>query len=501
MKARLALILTLATLLTLTIPWAQAFAQTAWLEIAVTNYPRLVFDGDRVPVTMSISNTGDVEATVVTLRSSTGESKDVGNISSRVTVTSTFYLKKYQLGMNEVEVYAQCSDHISTHWKLTFEVRPPSGSISLQVLDAPSSIYQGSPFEPQLRIQNLWQQAVNGALIKSGDTVLYNVGTIAANTALTVTPRVEDYRIGANHLDLVAQSEKGTAAVVPLDFNVIPADQAVKVFLSKSTSPIYKAQTLQFYIVVAASQDATVNDLELKAVTEGIDPRGYFLGDKVPPAAEVQPTQGIDLTSLLYPSAATTQSTQEPETVVEGNELYFEARDLATGTQPLRLQISYRVGSVVVQREFTVNATVLETPGVHLIQAEQIKAAKDKDLVVTLHVANRLPVTVQAVSVIPLSDIPTSPTEFFIGEMAPDDFLPAYFKIADNYVVEGKDLSFKLVYRVGTDNFETAPLHAEIHMDEEQTSNAALVIIPIVVVVLIVVLVLLLRRRRRPKTA
>lgn len=500
MKARLALILTLVTLLTLVVPWAQAFAQQAWLEIAVTNYPRLVFDGDRVPVTMSISNTGDAEAKVVTLRSSTNESKDIGNITAGITVTSTFYLNKYNMGVNQVEVYAECSDHKSDRWKLTFEVRPPSESISLQVLDAPASIYQGSPFEPQLRIQNLWQQAVNGALIKSGDKVLYNVGTIAANTALTVTPRIEDYKLGANHLDLVAQSEKGTAATVPLDFNVIPADQAVKVFLSKSTSPIYKAQTLEFHIVVAASQDVVVNDLELKAITGGVSPRGYFLGDQVPPPAEVQPTQGIDITSLLYPTQSTAQ-TEEPETVVEGSELYFEARDLPTGTQPLRFEISYRVGGAVVQREFAVDATVLETPAVHLIQAEQIEAAKDKDLVVTLHVANRLPVTVQAVSVMPLTDIPMSPTEFFIGEMAPDDFLPAYFKIASDYVVEGKELSFKLVYRVGTDNFETAPLRTVIHIEEEQTGNAALVIVPIVVVVLIVVLVLLLRRRRRPKTA
>jgi hypothetical protein len=302
---------------------------------------------------------------------------------------------------------------------------------------------------------------------------------------------VEEYEIGSNLLRLVAEHERGSAPPVPLEFDVIPADSAVKVYLSSLSPATYPTETIKLSLVVAASEQAGITQLELKALNQGIQPTGYYLGEQT---AEGQQVPVVDVTSLL---TGTSQTAEETTTnAVRGRELTFEVADPGVGTQPLSFQVSYRLGSVVVQREFKVDAKVLEAPSVRLIQAERIEAKKGEQAIVMLHVANDLPVEADAVRVIPLGDIEASPSEFFIGTMSSNDFLPANFKIETANLHDKEQLSFKLVYRIGRQTYETQPLQVVVHIEQTGKTNLVVFIVPPIVVVLLVLIWWSLRRRR-----
>jgi hypothetical protein len=131
-----------------------------------------------------------------------------------------------------------------------------------------------------------------------------------------------------------------------------------------------------------------------------------------------------------------------------------------------------------------------------LIQAQRIVAKKGDEATVILHVANDLPVQIDGVRVVPVGDIEASPAEFFIGTMSSNDFLPANFKVETSNLNDGDQLSFKLVYSIGTRTYETQPMNAVIHLESASSTNLVVYIVPPVVVVLLVILWFLMRRRK-----
>jgi hypothetical protein len=471
----------------------QAEAQDISLELEVVQYPHLIFNGDRLPVTVSLSNVSGNQLSNVMLRSSTGEKKTIGTLQPAVDQESTLFLENYRMGMNSVDIYATYYNGESPHRTIWFEVRPPSESITLRIINAPQSIYEGTPFNAQLQVQNLWQQSVSGVRIKNGAETLYYVGALNANQSLDLNLRIDKYETGINRLQLVAEHERGSASPVPLTFDVIPADSAVKVYLSSLSPANYPAETLKLSLVVAASEQAGISELEIKALTDGIQPTGYYLGEQI---AEEQQVQAVDIASLLTGSSQTEEE-QEVDRSVRGRELTFEAHDLPIGTQKLSFQLSYRLGSALIQKEFSVNTSIVESPSIRLIQAERIEANKGEETLVILHVANDLPVSIDAVRVVPTEDIDISPSEFFIGTMSPNDFLPASFKIRTSQFNDGDRIGFKLVYRIGRQTYETSPISMVIHFNSSGKSNLIAYIVPPVVVVLLVLIWLSMRRRKR----
>jgi hypothetical protein len=143
-----------------------------------------------------------------------------------------------------------------------------------------------------------------------------------------------------------------------------------------------------------------------------------------------------------------------------------------------------------------VDALIVGAPSLRLIQAQRIVATKGEEAVILLHVANDLPVGVDAVSVMPVGDFEASPAEFFIGTMSPNDFLPANFKVETSNLKDEDTLSFKLVYRVGRQTYETQPINVIMHLEDPEKTNPAIYIVPPVVVVLLVLLWWSLRRKK-----
>lgn len=469
----------------------QALAQATRLEIEVTQQSHLIFDGDRLPINVTLSNVSDSSLQEVIVRASTSEQRAVGTLGVAVEEQVTLFLETYSLGNNQVEIYATYSGGETAHKSIWFEVRPPRESVTLRIVNAPQSTYGGTVYTAQFQVQNLWQQGVSGVRIKNGGEVLYYVGALEPNQSQDITLRVEKYNIGLNRLELVAEHERGTAPAVPLEFEVVPANSAVKVYLASLSQATYTSETLQLTLVVAASEQAGISELEVKALSKGIQPTGYYIGEQI---AEEQEVPTVDIQSLL--TGGTAEEEKQPDTSVRGRELTFEVKDPWIGTEPLSFQVSYRLGSAVIQKEFTVDATVVEAPSVRLIQAARIVATKGEEALIRLHVANDLPVEVDAVRVVPLGNLETSPSEFFIGTMSPNDFLPANFKVETGNLRDGDQLSFKAVYRVGRQTYETPPLNAVVHLEASTRTNPAIYIVPPVVVVLLVLLWWSLRRKR-----
>jgi hypothetical protein len=341
-------------------------------------------------------------------------------------------------------------------------------------------------------VQNLWQNAVSGVLIKNGDNVLYYIGALNPNQSLTFNLRVPNYEIGNNNLQLVVEDKRGSEPPVPLTFEVIPADTAVKVYLASLNPATYPAETLKFSLVVAASEVAGVSDLGIKSLTDGVQPSGYFLGEQT---AQQQQLPQINVQSLLS-GQSQTQEQQEPQNAVRGKELAFQVQDPSVGTKPLSFQVSYRIGSVSIQKTFTVDALVIGSPSMRLIQAQRIEATKGEETLVVFDAANDLPVAVDAVTVVPVGDFEAAPAEFFIGTMSHNDFLPVNFKVETNNLKHGEQLSFKLSYRIGTQNYKTQPIQAVIHLKNPPKTNLALYIVPPLAVVLLLLFWWSLRRRR-----
>jgi hypothetical protein len=274
----------------------QALAQVTKLEIEVTQQSYLAFEGDRLQLTVSLSNVSEGSLQEVVIHSSAGDTRAVGTLAAAVAQDVTFYIENYELGKNQIEVYATYSGGETAHRSIWFEVRPPNEAVTLRVVNAPQSIYEGGNYTAQLQVQNLWQNTVSGVRIKNGEDVLYYVGALNPNQSLNFTLRVPDYRIGNNSLQLVVEDERGSAPPVPLQFEVIPADSAVKVYLASLNPATYPAETLKFSLVVAASEVAGVSDLEIEALTSGVQPAGYFLGEQT---AQQQQVPEIDVQSLL----------------------------------------------------------------------------------------------------------------------------------------------------------------------------------------------------------
>jgi hypothetical protein len=464
------------------------------VEIEVTEYDALIFDGDRVEVVANVLNVGNGTAYNVIVSSSTGEQRVVGTLGAGAEEEVTLFLEDYTIGTNNVEIYVSYTGGISEPWSLQFEARLPAESITLRVIDAPASIYEGVIFTAEIEVQNLRQESVSGTRIRSGSDVLYYVGALDANELLTIELRLDEYRIGDNRLLLIAEHEYGSAPAVPLEFEVLPAESAAKAYLASLSSPIYLSETVELSIVLAASEDAGISELELKALSEGIQPRGYYLGGEVVAQEELPE---IDIGTLLTPGP---QDEEEPGRVVIGSELNFEVKGLAVGNQSLRFEITYRLGDALVAREFSVNVSVRQPSSIKLIQADPVVAIRGEEAIVMLHVANNLPIDIYAVSVVPVGDFQAYPDEFIIGGMSPDDFLPAYFEVLTSELQDGDELCFKIVYRVDRETYETSPLCTAINLQEPQGRNLGVYIVPPIIGVMVVSLFLWLRRRRRGPT-
>ena len=472
----------------------QVEAVAPLVEIEVTDYDALIFDGDRAQVVVNVFNVGNGTAYDVILHSSTGEQRVVGTLNAGDDEEVTLFLENYVVGTNEAEVFVTYSGGVSAYWSVKFEVRLPQESVTLRVIDAPASIYEGMIYTAQIEVQNLRQESVSGTRIKSGNDVLYYIGALEANDLLQIELRLDEYKIGDNRFWLVAEHEYGSAPAVPLEFEVLYAESAVKAYLASLSSPIYLSETLELSIVLATSEDAEISELELKAISEGIQPRGYFLGGEV---AEQEEPPAVDIGDLLTPDTA---DEEEPGRVVIGRELNFEVKGLVVGNHSLMFEVTYRLGDTPIIREFSVNVSVRQPSSIKLIQADPIVAIRGEEAIVTLHVANNLPIDVYGVSVVPVGDFQAYPSDFFIGQMSPDDFLPAYFEVSTDELEDGDELCFKIVYRVDRETYETSLLCRAISFEEPQGRNLGVYIVPPIVVVVLATLFLWLRRRRRGPT-
>jgi ubiquitin-protein ligase len=456
------------------------------IAIRVVQSPTSIYSGGIYEAQIEVHNLRPETVPWVTISSNNEVLYYVGSLAANELREIQLRIEEYEVGTNEVKLTAEHQWGRTYPLSLKFEVRRPGESVALRIIQAPVSIYEGEIFEALIEVKNLRLEPVSRIFIKNGNDVVYYVGALDADEEREIELQLIDYMIGENQVILEAESESGHSKPILLEFDVIAATTAVRVYLASSNSPVYVAEDLQFSVVIAAPEDADITELELRALDERVRPSGYYLGEQVAAQEEIDP---IEIESMLALTQGVEEE-EEPEKAVKGRELNFNARVAEPGSQSFDFQVSYRLGSVVVRHEFVVSAEIISPRSVKLIQADRITVSGDEETTVTLHVANGLPFDVEAVSVVPVGNTTTSPSEFFVGQMAPDDFLPAFFKVPSEELKDCDELFFKVVYRVGRQTYESTPLRVAVEADRSEVADVEWYIIPLIILAVIALVLL-----------
>ena len=465
------------------------------LALRVIDAPASIYYGIPYIATLEIENLWEQRVYGTRITSGGTAHYYVGVLYPNETKRIELRIENYQIGSNFFILIAEHDRGSSAPINLRFEVRPEMESLTLRVIDAPALIYEGMTYSAKLQIENLWEQPVYGTRITSGNDVLYYVGVLYQNESKIIDLRIDDYEIGINREHLVVKHDRGLSSPLSLEFEVIPAESAVKAFIGSLDSPVYVTEAVDLSIIVAASEDAKISELEVKALDERVKPQGYYIGKWIASQEEFDLSEMIDISSLLTGGGAG-GGEEIPERVIRGRELNFTGHDLEVGTNSLKFIVSYRLGSAVVRQELSVDIEVLAASQVKLILAKPVVDDPKTGVQVTLHVANALPVEIDAVSVIPEDDVNTSPSEFFIGKMSSGDFLPAFFQIPKENLREGQVLQYRVVYSVGRQTYETEPIRIMVDFKEQPFSLQLYWILLIILIVIgLALLVWWLRRR------
>jgi len=135
----------------------------------------------------------------------------------------------------------------------------------------------------------------------------------------------------------------------------------------------------------------------------------------------------------------------------------FSIKPSEIGEQNLSFNISFKNGDNPHYKILDLPIEVIETLDVAPIFTGVISSIKKgSSSRVTLEVYNAKTETITGVLVAPVSDATIIPSKYFIGSMEPDDVFSATFDVyTDNLDYGDYSLGFKVLFKQGTDYFET----------------------------------------------
>jgi len=176
------------------------------------------------------------------------------------------------------------------------------------------------------------------------------------------------------------------------------------------------------------------------------------------------------------------------------------------GRQNVSFTISFRNGENTHEKMISIPVEVIEThdvsPVLYAIPDTIKQHGSDR---ITLEVYNAKSDTITGVTVIPVTSLKTSPSEYFIGSMDADDVFSASFDVySEDLDLGDYSIGFKVAFKQGNNFFESPTLSETIEVIPNDTSNESgdfgliLVIIGFLVVVVIIA-VFIVRKRRIKK--
>ncbi len=173
------------------------------------------------------------------------------------------------------------------------------------------------------------------------------------------------------------------------------------------------------------------------------------------------------------------------------------------GEQEISFIISYRNGENTHTKTIDIPIEVIEThdvsPVLYNIPDSIPQGSSER---ITLEVYNAKSDTLTGVTVIPVTDFSTSPSEYFIGSMDSDDVFSASFDVNSKGLNPGNyTLGFKVAFKQGNNYFESPTLSEKVTVTSNHLSsdgmNIGFILGVIVLIGIIVILLFYILWKRR----
>jgi len=173
------------------------------------------------------------------------------------------------------------------------------------------------------------------------------------------------------------------------------------------------------------------------------------------------------------------------------------------GKQNISFTISYRNGENTHAKTINLPIEVIEThdvsPVLYNLPDSLVQHGSDR---ITLEIYNAKSDTITGVTVIPVTNFSTSPSEYFIGSMGSDDVFSASFDVFSKDLNPGNySIGFKVAFKQGNNYFESPVISETIMVTPNNTntnsidSGFATMIIGLLVLLVIVVFFILWKTR------
>jgi hypothetical protein len=173
------------------------------------------------------------------------------------------------------------------------------------------------------------------------------------------------------------------------------------------------------------------------------------------------------------------------------------------GKQNISFNITFRNGENTHSSSITIPIEVIETHDVSPVLYNMPKSIAQHDSKrITLEVYNAKSDTITGVTVIPVTNFSTSPTEYFIGSMKSDDVFSASFDISSDDLEPGNySIGFKVAFKQENNHFESPTISKQVAVTLKGTENESIdtgfIIMIISVILLIIIIVFFIFHKRR----
>ena len=172
------------------------------------------------------------------------------------------------------------------------------------------------------------------------------------------------------------------------------------------------------------------------------------------------------------------------------------------GEQEISFTLSYRTGENSHSKTITIPIEVVETNDVSPVLYNMPESIYQQGSErITLEIYNAKSETITGVTVIPITEFSTSPTEYFIGSMDSDDVFSASFDVKTGNLEPGNyTLGFKVAFKQGNNYFESQTISDQISVVKNNVGSSSdggttLIIIGFIIIVVIILFFVLWKRR------
>ena len=210
----------------------------------------------------------------------------------------------------------------------------------------------------------------------------------------------------------------------------------------------------------------------------------------------------------IVPSSTTNLSVT-PKTMYIGSmisdmshDIHFSLNPSEMGAASVTFNLTYRNGDNQHHEQLTIPFTIIDVldvaPVLNRFPSEVAQGTVER---VSVEVYNAKTEEITGVIATPITDVPISPSQYFIGSMDPDDVFSASFDIDTSSLAEQDyAIAFKVSFKQDKEYYETPVVSSSFTVTPQQVADQqSSLIVPLGILVVIVLIILFFYFRRRKR--